>query len=292
MIRNHQLTITSLDQLSPLPQFDAAWTTRYPLYQGKSVGRYMPPADKNGVVKGVMLSGGYADSAANTGRFGAAMPLGVVRLLLDGTPVAEFRRQWVGSTYSGAPTGISDWGGAPRNISGMLGTMDLAAGQVLSVTVDPDATTGLIPQTVWRVQLYLSDLAGQDLSQFARVITTSGDTGQILFSYTVPPGGARFKCLDIFPTSVDIVLGVAQLLINGQVVLETPMITADDGRTIPFISLIPLFDGLTLHEGDSVEMTAACFDTLGQRLQFLVWGDEPALAAPGGNGGISRGRLL
>lgn len=281
MISYSLKVIDDPEDVGSLPQFDAAWTTRMPLYDGKvSVGSYRVPADKKFLCKSIVLSADYADIPRTNGF--STYALGTAYFQVDGVTKMEYRVQWAGGTFTSG-VGGSSFDASWRSVRGMKGAMNFAAGVVLRIIVSPVAVGGCVPQILWLPSFIMKDSNGKAAIANARTITTNATASQVILSYTVPSGGVDMRDINLIATSADFMMGVIQLRINGAVILETPVISNTYNCNAGQIK-IPLHNGIQFGENDLIEMKCDIINSLNQRVQMMVFGDETAYEAGGPTG--------
>jgi len=273
MLTQISATIDSMSKIGAIiPQLDAAWATRYPMFNGQFfIGSYIVPANKKTLITSISAHMEYSNIAMTNAMGG--FPLGIAYLKLNGTIKMEYRMQWAGGTFN-AITSDTSFGYNWRSISN-LKDMSFSAGDVITIEISPTVSAGLIPQVRYAGQMFWKKSDGQrDIYKFDQILTL-GTANQQICSYTVPAGGAKLQHMGIEGISADFMMGVLQINLDGGNILTMPCYSsAMMSRPVP--TTIPLSAGIRLGEGQEISVYGDFTHALGQKVQVLISGTEVA----------------
>lgn len=274
MINQLKANIDSLDKIGAIvPQLDAGWATRYPIYNGLStIGQYRVPANKKFMLRSLSVHAEYKNIQMVNAMGGFS--LGTMYLKVNGTTKMEYRLQWAGGTFN-AITSDTNFGYNWRAIGTVKG-LSFAQGDVITIEISPTVSAGLVPQVRYAGQMIWKKTADGKIDgyKFAQILTL-GTANQQIASYTVPTGGATLQHYGIEGISSDFMLGVIQVSLDGNNILTCPMFSSGM-MTRPIPITLPFLNGLLLGEGQEIVVSGDFTHALNQTVQALIMGEEIA----------------
>lgn len=279
MITRLKADIDSLDKIGALvPQLDAGWATRYPIYNGQfTIGSYKVPSNKKFLLRSLSIHAEYKN-IQNTNAMGG-FSLGTLYLKVNGATKMEYRLQWSGGTFN-IIMADTCFGYNWRALGTMHG-LTFAQGDVIILEVSPTVSAGLVPQVRWAGQMYWKKSDGKIDGYKFDSITTLGTADQQIASYTVPTGGARLQHFGIEGISSDFMMGVIQVSLDGNNILTCPMFSSGMmSRPIPIT--LPFLNGFLLGEGQEIIVSGDFTHALNQTVQAVIAGEEIAYGVGGG----------
>lgn len=282
MIDKQTFTADSESKLGELPDYQEAWTNRFPLNKFKQgIGSYTVPASKNTALKGLLCFGEYAN--INDYKAGVSSNVFTVKLQVDGTDKMEFRvPAYYGDVNAAAFRG--DFNFNDRYLP-MFDGLQFASGVVIRLVVTQTAVAGLIPQVHWEAVFIGKDTTtGTHSVQRAETIITVDTANQVIITYTVPANGFTLRDIQISASVSDYYMGFMGVFVNGQIALELPVVSSA-GTTAPlgnFRAFIPFFDGLTLAHGATIEARCNPIEVVNERYNMISFGNETTESGGGG----------
>lgn len=282
-INKYTLTADGESKLGELPDYQQAWTNKFPLNNFKQkVGTYTVPSGYNTALKGLFVFGEYANIADY--KAGASSAVFTVKFQVDGVDKGELR---VPAYYGdvNAAKFRSDFNFNDRLIH-LFDGLQFASGAVIRLVTTQTAVAGAIPQVHWEAVFIGKDTTtGATNIQRAETIITTNTADSVILSYTVPANGFTLRDIQLSASVNDWYMGFMGVFVNGQLALELP-IANSAGTTAPagdFRTFIPFFDGLTLAHGTTVETQCNPIECVNQRFNMITYGMETQES--GGSGG-------
>jgi hypothetical protein len=283
MIDKKTITIDSQDKVGVNPDFMTSnWTSRYPLHEGAtSIGKFTVPDGNTSAVKLLWPFGQFANIPYLPAL--RSIPIGIVKLQVNGVDKMEFRVGGIKATL-GSTVGTADWDINRRQLLLNDGVI-FAEGDVvrLIVTQNKPTTTG-VPQACYNVSFIgKNTTSGVTVIEKQRSIVTVETANQVIASYTVPSGGFTLQNMTLQTQIGDYMMGHMQILVNGMVVMEYPIV--DSGfRTRPSRrGMIPFYDGLNLSTGSTIEARIDPSVSVNQKFHLITVSEETA-----SGGGVSK----
>lgn len=280
MIDKQTLTVDSQEKVGTLPDLTSNWSSRHPLRDGAiSVGKYTVPDGNTSTVKFLWPFGQFANIPRVPSL--ASMPVGIVKLQVNGADKMEFRVGGIKSTFGGS-LGTSDFDITRRQFL-LNDGVKFAENDVIRLVVTQDklATTG-VPQVCYNISLIGQNTStGATIIEKQRSIVTVETANEVIATYTVLSGGFTLQNIT-FQTQVgDFMMGHMQLVINGQIVMEFP-VSDSMGCTRPsggMCGMIMLYDGLNLSAGNTIEARIDPSVSVNQKFHLFTAGIEAASGA-------------
>lgn len=277
MIDKQTLTVDSQEKVGTLPDLTSNWSSRHPLRDGAiSVGKYTVPDGNTSTVKFLWPFGQFANIPRVPSL--ASMPVGIVKLQVNGADKMEFRVGGIKSTFGGS-LGTSDFDITRRQFL-LNDGVKFAENDVIRLVVTQDklATTG-VPQVCYNISLIGQNTStGATIIEKQRSIVTVETANEVIATYTVLSGGFTLQNIT-FQTQVgDFMMGHMQLVINGQIVMEFP-VSDSMGCTRPsggMFGMIPLYDGLNFGAGSTIEARIDPSVSVNQKFHLFTAGTETA----------------
>jgi len=286
MIDRQTITIDSQEKVGTLPDLMTSnWTSKNPLRDGSvSIGTFTVPSGNTSAVKLLWPFGQFAGIPYLPAL--GSIPIGTVKMQVNGVDKMEFRVGGIKATF-GSTVGTADWDINRRQLLLNDGVI-FEAGDVvrLIVTQAKLATTGS-PQACYTISFMgQNTTSGATIIEKQRTIVTVETADQVIASYTVPSGGFTLQNLMLQTQIGDYMMGHMQILVNGMVVMEYPIV--DSGfRTRPSRNgMIPFYDGLNLSAGNTIEARIDPTVTVNQKFNLFTVSEETA--AGGGVSKLSR----
>lgn len=278
MFNKQTITIDSQEKVGTLPDvMTSNWTSRNPLRDGSiSIGKYTVPDNNSACIKFLWPFGQFANIPRVPSL--ASMPVGIMKLQVNGVDKMEFRIGGIKATFGGS-LGTSDFDISRRQLL-LYDGIQFAEGDVvrLIITQEKLATTG-VPQVCYNVSLIGANTAtGVAIIEKQRTIITVETANQIVASYTVLSGGFTLQDITLQTQVGDFMMGHMQILVNGMVVMEFP-VSDSMGCTRPsggMFGMIPLYDGLNLGAGDTIEARIDPSVSVNQKFHMFTVGEETA----------------
>jgi hypothetical protein len=206
----------------------------------------------------------------------ASIPVGIVKLQVNGVDKMEFRIGGIKATFGGS-LGTSDFDITRRQLL-LYDGVQFAEGDIvrLIVTHDKLTTTGT-PQVCYNVSFIgVNTSTGVTIIEKQRSIITAETVGQIIASYTVLSGGFTLQDLTLQTQVGDFMLGHIQIRVNGMVVMEFP-VSDSMGCTRPsggMCGMIPFYDGLNFGAGSTIEARIDPSVSVNQKFHMFTAGEE------------------
>lgn len=286
MFNKQTITIDSQEKVGTLPDvLSSNWTSRYPLHEGTvSIGKYTVPDGNTSAVKYLWPFGQFANIPYLPAL--GSIPIGIVKMQVNGVDKMEFRVGGIKATF-GTTVGTADWDINRRQFLLNDGVI-FAAGDVvrLIVTQEKLDTSG-VPQACYNVSMMgQNTTSGATIIEKFRSIVTVQTANEIVASYTVPSGGFTLQNITMQTQIGDYMMGHMQILINGMVVMEYPIVDSAF-RTRPNRNgMIPFYDGLNLSAGNTIEARIDPSVSVNQKFHLFTAAEETA--AGGGVSKLSR----
>lgn len=250
-----------------------------------SIGKYTVPDGYSSCVKFLWPFGQFANIPRVPSL--ASMPVGIVKLQVNGVDKMEFRIGGIKSTFGGS-LGTADFDISRRQLL-LYDGVQFAEGDIvrLIVTQDKLATTGS-PQVCYNVSFIgVNTSTCATIIDKQRTIITVETANQIIASYTVLTGGFTLQDITLQTQVGDFMMGHLQLLINGMVIMEFP-VSDSVGCTRPsggMFGMIPFYDGLNFGAGSTIEARIDPSVSVNQKFHLFTAGEETA------SGGVSDSKL-
>jgi hypothetical protein len=278
MFNKQTITIDSQEKVGTLPDvMTSNWTSRNPLRDGAiSVGKYTVPDNTTSCVKFLWPFGQFANIPRVPSL--TSMPVGIVKLQVNGVDKMEFRIGGIKATFGGS-LGTSDFDISRRQLL-LFDGVQFAEGDIvrLIVTQDKLTTTGT-PQVCYNVSFIgVNTSTGATIIEKQRSIITVETANQIIASYTILSGGFTLQDLTLQTQVGDFMMGHMQILINGMVVMEFP-VSDSMGCTRPsggMFGMIPFYDGLNFGAGSTIEARIDPSVSVNQKFHMFTVGEESA----------------
>lgn len=272
------LTVDTAEKVGTLPDvMTSNWTSRNPLRDGAiSVGKYTVPDGNSANIKLLWPFGQFANIPRVPSL--ASMPVGIVKLQVNGVDKMEFRVGGIKSTFGGS-LGTSDFDITRRQLLLNDGVQFAQNDVVRLVVVQDKLTTTGVPQVCYNVSLIgQNTTTGATIIEKQRSIVTVETADQVIATYTVLSGGFTLQNVT-FQTQVgDFMMGHMQILVNGMVVMEYP-VSDSMGCTRPsggMCGMIMLYDGLNLSAGNTIEARIDPSVSVNQKFHLFTAGIEAA----------------
>jgi hypothetical protein len=283
MFDKQTITIDTQEKVGTLPDLAANWSSRNPMRDGAiSIGKYTVPDNNSACIKFLWPFGQFANTPWVPSL--ASIPVGIVKLQVNGVDKMEFRIGGIKATFGGT-LGTADFDIGRRQLE-LYDGVQFAEGDVvrLIVTQDKLTTTG-VPQVCYNVSFIGCDtLTGINIIEKQRTIVTVETAGQVIASYTVLSGGFTLQDLTLQTQVGDFMMGHIQILVNGMVVMEYPL-SDSIGCTRPsggMWGMIPFYDGLNFGAGSTIEARIDPSVSVNQKFHLFTVGEEIA------SGGVSK----
>lgn len=282
VITKNTLTADAESRLGELPDYQEAWTNRFPLNKFKqSIGAYSVQSGYNSTLKGMLVYGEYAN--INDYKATASSNVFTVKLQVDGTNKAEFRvPAYYGDVNAAAFRG--DFNFNDRIIK-LFDGLQFASGVVIRLVTTQTAVAGLIPQVHWEAVFIGKDTTtGAHNVQRAETIITTDTADSVILTYTVPANGFTLRDIQLSASVSDWYMGFVGVFVNGQLALELPL-AASAGTTAPagnFRAFIPFFDGMNLAHGATVQALCNPIEVVNERYNMITFATETQETAGGG----------
>lgn len=271
MITRIKADIDSIDKIGALiPQLDAGWATRYPIFNGAYyIGSYRVPTNNKFLLRSISAHAEYKNIQMTNAMGGFC--LGTAYLKVNGVVKMEYRVQWAGGTFN-AITSDTSFGYNWRCIH-TVKNLSFSENDIISIEISPIATAGLIPQVRWAGQMIWRLANGQISAYKFDQITITSIANQQIASYTVPLGGASLQHYGIEGISSDFMMGVIQVCLDGANMLTIPVFSSAL-MTRPVPVTIPFLGGFLLGEGQEISAFGDFTHALNQTVQVIITGDE------------------
>ena len=282
MLDNKTITIDSQEKVGTLPDIMTSnWTARNPMRDGAvSIGSFTVPAGNTSAVKLLWPFGQFANIPYLPSL--GSIPLGIVKMQVNGVNKMEFRAGGIKATF-GSTVGTADWDISRRQLL-LNDGVQFDAGDVvrLIVTQEKLNTTGT-PQACYTISFIgQNTTSGATIIEKQRSIVTVETADQVIATYTIPSGGFTLQNLLLQTQVGDYIMGHMQILVNGMVVMEYPIV--DSGfRTRPSRNgMIPFYDGLNLSAGSTIEARIDPSVSVNQKFHMFTVSEETSA------GGVSK----
>jgi hypothetical protein len=290
MLDKQTITIDTAEKVGTLPDIMTSnWTSRNPLRNGAiSIGKYTVPDGNTSNIKFLWPFGQFANIPRVPSL--TSMPVGIVKLQVNGVDKMEFRVGGIKSTFGGS-LGTSDFDITRRQILLNDGVL-FAENDVIRLVVTQDKLTSTgVPQVCYNISLIGQNTAtGATIIEKQRSIVTVETANQVIATYTVLSGGFSLQNIT-FQTQVgDFMLGHMQVLINGMVVMEYP-VSDSMGCTRPsggMFGMIPFYDGINLSAGNTIEARIDPSVSVNQKFHLFTAGEETATGGVSNNSKMKR----
>jgi hypothetical protein len=277
MFDKQTIVIDSQEKVGTLPDLTSNWSSRNPLRDGAiSVGKYTVPDNNSACIKFLWPFGQFANIPRVPSL--ASIPVGIVKLQVNGVDKMEFRIGGIKATFGGS-LGTADFDIGRRQIEFYDG-LQFAESDVirLIVTQDKLVTTGS-PQVCYNASFIgVNTSTGATIIEKQRSIITTETADQVIATYTVLSGGFTLQDITLQTQVGDFMMGHMQILINGMVVMEFP-VSDSVGCTRPsggMFGMIPFYDGLNFGAGNTIEARIDPSVSVNQKFHLFTIGEETA----------------